>query len=80
MGGGRWGGPKVRKQSSERVLGLESGGDPVKVVQVKIEAQNPLFDLKKVPPMVPPAQVIPVREMGFNSEVGSNREFINGDG
>ena len=30
--------------------------------------------------MVTPTQVIPFREVGFDSEIGSDREFINGDG
>ena len=61
------------------MLGLEGGGDPVKVVKIKVEAQSRLLDLEEVPPEVTPAQIIPDRELGFDSEVGSNGEFINGD-
>ena len=77
--GGGWGGSKVRKKGNKRVSRLERGGDPVQVVQVKVEAQGPLFDLKEVSPVVTPTQIIPFGEVGFNSKVGSNREFINGD-
>ena len=78
--GGGWGGSKVREEGEEGVLRLESRGNPVQVVQVKIEAQGPFFDLEEVSPKVTPTQVIPFREVGFDSEVGSNREFVNGDG
>ena len=56
------------------------GGDLIKVVKIKVEAQGHLFDLKKVPPKVTPAQIVPDRKLGFDSEIGSDREFINGDG
>ena len=62
------------------MLGLERGGDLVQVVQVKIETQSPFFYLKEVTLEVTPTQVIPFREVGFDSEIGSDREFINGDG
>jgi hypothetical protein len=78
--GGRWGGPKVRESGDERVLGLKGGGDPVKVVKIKIEAQSQLFDLEEVTPKSTPAQIIPDWELGFDSKVGSNGEFIDGDG
>ena len=61
------------------MLGLEGGGDHVKVVQVKVKAKSPLLDLEEVTPKGTPTQVVPDREMGFDSEVGSNGEFINGN-
>ena len=78
MGGG--GGEDPKSESRVMiVLGLEGGGDSVKVVQVKIEAKGPLFDLEEVPPVVTPAQVVPFRDLRFDSKVGSDGEFINGD-
>ena len=62
------------------MLGLKGGGDPVKIVQIKVEAQSYLLDLEKMTPESASAKIIPDRELGFDSKVGSNGEFINGDG
>ena len=61
------------------MLGLEGGGDPVQVVKIKVKTPGRLFDPEEVPPKVTPTQVVPDGEKGFNSEVGSDGEFINGD-
>ena len=74
------GGPEVREKGSEGVLGLKGGGDPVQVVQVKAKSQNKLLDPEDVPSEGTPTQVVPGRELRFDSEIGSNGEFINGNG
>jgi hypothetical protein len=47
--GGGWGGSKVREEGEEGVLRLESRGNPVQVVQVKIEDQGPFLLWKRGP-------------------------------